>query len=239
MSTTAPATATPVCPVPAFRFRTLAEALERVGNVPAHRILTRPPLGTATVLDVLDPEVTGGWGVELVDGILLEKTMGADEDAVGVWLSAHIVFFAARHNLGRTFGAQGGVRFSDGVVRIPDVSFIRWDSVDDPSELDPLPGPFLHVAPDLVVEVLSESNTLREMQIKLGEYAAAGVKLVWYVDPDAKTVTVYPKGRERGRKVLGVGDTLDGGKVLPGFTLSVADLFASRAPKATKKKGKK
>jgi Uma2 family endonuclease len=78
------------------------------------------------------------------------------------------------------------------------------------------------------------------MAIKLGEYAAAGVKLVWYVDPEAKTVTVYPKGRERGKKVLGVGDTLDGGKVLPGFTLPVADLFAPRAPKPSKKgKGKK
>jgi Uma2 family endonuclease len=91
-----------------------------------------------------------------------------------------------------------------------------------------------------VVEVLSEGNTPREMQIKLGEYAAAGVKLVWYVDPEAKTVTVYPKGRERGKKVLGEGDTLDGGRVLPGFALPVADLFAPRAPKATKKgKGRK
>jgi Uma2 family endonuclease len=232
MATTAPA-------APVVRFRTLEEALERVGDVPAHRILTRPPLGTGTVLDVLDSSVTRGRGVELIDGILVEKPMGAEEDAVGTWLAAHIVFFAARENLGRTLGAQGGVRFSDGLVRIPDISFIRWDSVDDPSELDPIPGPFLHVAPDLVVEVLSESNTPREMTIKLAEYAAAGVKLVWYVDPEAKTVTVYPKGRERGRKVLGEGDTLDGGKVLPGFTLAVADLFAPRAPKATKKKSKK
>jgi Uma2 family endonuclease len=64
--------------------------------------------------------------------------------------------------------------------------------------------------------------------------------LVWYVDPHAKTVTVYPKGRERGKKVLGEGDTLDGGKVLPGFTLPVADIFAPRAPAPKKsKKGKK
>lgn len=235
MATTAPAIAAP----PAVRFRNLAEALERVGNVPANRILTNPPLGTGTVLDILDPTVTGGWGVELVDGILLEKTMGADEDALGLLLALHLFNFTAGKNLGKLFGAQGGVRFSDGVVRMPDVSFIRWDSVDDPSELDPLPGPFLHVPPDLVVEVLSEGNTPREMAIKLGEYAAFGVKLVWYVDPETKTVTVYPKGRERGKKVLGVGDTLDGGKVLPGFALSVAELFAPRAPKPTKKRGKK
>ena len=52
-------------------------------------------------------------------------------------------------------------------------------------------------------------------------------------------MTVYPKGRERGRKVLGVGETLDGGKVLPGFALPVADIFASRIPsrKPKRKKG--
>ncbi len=231
---TAPAPATPV-----VRFRTLDEALERVGNVPAHRILTQPPLGTGTVLDVLDASVTHGRGVELIDGILVEKPMGADEDSIAFWLGAQLFGFASRENLGKFFGSQGGSRLFPNIVRMPDLSFIRWDSVDDPAELDVLPGPFLHVAPDLVVEVLSESNTPREMQIKLGEYAAAGVKLVWYVDPDAKTVTVYPKGRERGKKVLGETDTLDGGKVLPGFALPVADIFAPRAPKATKKKGKK
>ncbi len=221
------------------RFRTIGEVQDRLGDVPVSRIISVPAPGTATVLDVLDSTITRGRGVELVDGILVEKPMGAEEDAMAMWLALHLFNFAAGKNLGRVLGSQGGIRFSDGLVRIPDVSFIRWDSVDDPSEIDPIPGPFLHVPPDLVVEVLSESNTPREMQIKLGEYAAAGVKLVWYVDPDAKTVTVYPKGRERGKKVLGETDTLDGGKVLPGFTLPVADLFAPRAPKATKKKGKK
>ncbi len=235
-----PATITTPPARPRSPYRTMADVQERLGHVPLNRILTNPPIGTGTVLDILDSQVTGGWGVELIDGLLLEKTMGADEDALGLLLALHLFNFTAGNNLGKLFGAQGGVRFSDGVVRIPDVSFVRWDSVDDPAELDQLPGPFLHVPPDLVVEVLSEGNTPREMAIKLGEYAAAGVKLVWYVDPDAKTVTVYPKGRERGSKVLGVADTLDGGKVLPGFTLPVADLFASRAPKPTKKgKGKK
>jgi Uma2 family endonuclease len=227
------------CAPPLIPYRTVADVLERVGNVPPHRILLHPGPGTATALNILDPEITDGRAVELVDGILVEKATGTEEVAIGVWLAARIVSFAARQSLGRAFGAHGGVLLTGGLVRIPAVSFIRWDSVDHPSELDPLPGPFLHVAPDLVVEVLSEGNTPREMTIKLAEYNAAGVKLVWYVDPDAKTVTVSPKGRERGRKVLGVGDTLDGGKVLPGFALPVADLFAPRAPKATKKKGKK
>jgi Uma2 family endonuclease len=220
------------------RFRTIGEVQERIGDVPAHRIITVPAPGTATVLDVLDPDITRGRGVELVDGILVEKPMGYDEDSLAFWLGVQLFNFASTHNLGKFGGSQGLIRLDDTLVRGPDISFTRWDSVPDPAELDQLPGPFLHLTPDLVVEVLSEGNTPREMAIKLGEYAAAGVKLVWYVDPDAKTVTVYPKGRERGKKVLGEGDTLDGGKVLPGFALSVADLFAPRAPKPTKKKVK-
>jgi hypothetical protein len=75
------------------------------------------------------------------------------------------------------------------------------------------------------------------MAIKLSEYAATGVKLVGYVDPTAKTVTVYPRGR--GKKVLTEADTLDGGKVLPGFALPVKEIFVQRAPAKKSKKGKK
>jgi Uma2 family endonuclease len=75
------------------------------------------------------------------------------------------------------------------------------------------------------------------MEIKLEEYAKAGVKLVWYVDPERKEVDVYPKGNPKRKKTLGVNDTLDGGDVLPGFAVKVARLFESRAP--AKKGGKK
>jgi Uma2 family endonuclease len=83
---------------------------------------------------------------------------------------------------------------------MPDVSFIRWDSVDDPDEIENPDGAFLEVPPDLAVEVLSPGNTPKEMAIKLDEYAKAGVKLVWYVDPDRKEVAVYPKGKKKGGK---------------------------------------
>jgi Uma2 family endonuclease len=220
-------------------FRTISEVQARLGDVPPERILTYPAPGTATALDLLDSTITGGRGVELVDGILVEKPMGYEEDSIGFWIGVQLFNFAAVENLGKFGGAQGMVRIRGVLVRTPDLSFTRWDSVPDPNELDQLPGPFLEVAPDLVVEVLSEGNTPREMQIKLGEYAAAGVKLVWYVDPDAKTVTVYPKGKERGKKVLTEADTLDGGKVLPGFALPVKDIFARRAPAKKPKKRKK
>ena len=80
------------------------------------------------------------------------------------------------------------------------------------------------VVPDLVVEVLSKGNTPKEMARKLDEYFRAGVRLVWYVDPKRRTVRVYT-GRDRS-VLLHEDRTLDGGDVLPGFSLSIRDWFA-------------
>jgi Uma2 family endonuclease len=76
----------------------------------------------------------------------------------------------------------------------------------------------------LAIEVLSRSNTPREMQRKLREYFEAGVKLVWFVDPEARTVTVHDSPAEL--RVVQEGESLDGGSVLPGFVLPLRELFS-------------
>ena len=163
--------------------------------------------------------------------------MGFSDEYIGTWILRFVARYLDVHNIGAVIGAKGAVMLGSDLVRLPDVTFIRWDSMNDPAKLDRRLA-FLDDVPDLVVEVLSPGNTPKEMAIKLAEYEAAGVALVWYVDPDAKTVTVYPKGRTRGSKVLTEADTLDGGKVLPGFTLPVKDVFASRMPANLPKKPK-
>ena len=221
------------------RYSTFADILERVGHVPAERILPTPEPGTATVVDVLRlAEGHPKRVVELVGGVLVEKPMGLREDYLGAWLIYLLQDYVTPKQLGAVLGSQALVRFNLDVVRMPDVTFIRWDSLDDPDLIEDPAEAFLDISPDFVIEVLSPSNTAKEMAIKLGEYAAAGVRLVWYVDPDAKEVTVYPKGKERGKKVLGLDGVLDGGSVLPGFTLPVAKIFEKRAPtkKLTKKR---
>jgi Uma2 family endonuclease len=221
------------------RFPTLSEVFNRLGDVPPHRVLSYPAPGTAWGYDLIDPGITLHQVVEHVDGILVEKTWDNHKFQIALRFMSGMDAAVRVENSGAILGPKCRVRLCDNVIRVPDVAFVRWDSVDDTDEIERPAEEWHSVIPQIVVEVISEGNTPREMQIKLNEYAAAGVKLVWYVDPDAKTVTVYPKGRERGKKVLGDGDTLDGGKVLPGFTLPVADFFAPRAPKPTKKKGKK
>jgi Uma2 family endonuclease len=222
------------------KYTTMADALDRVGDVPANRVLWTPLPGTATEQDLLDTSVTGGRFCELVDGILVEKPMCWREGRIGLRIGRRIDTFLDDHNLGVVAGADGPIRFRLGLVRMPDVSFIRWGSVDDPEQVEEPDGAFLEFPPDLAVEVLSENNTRKEMAIKLAEYAKAGVRLVWYVDPERKEVDVYPRAKEAVRKTIGIDGVLDGGTILPGFRLPVKDIFASLAPaRKGKKKGGK
>jgi Uma2 family endonuclease len=85
----------------------------------------------------------------------------------------------------------------------------------------------LNAAPDLAVEVLSEGNTPAEMNRKLGEYFAGGVRLVWLIDPDTQTALAYTSPDKSN--FIGADGALDGGDVLPGFGLPLRDLFAESA----------
>ena len=111
------------------------------------------------------------------------------------------------------------------MIRIPDVSFVGRTRSPSGVSTDA----FLNGAPDLAVEVLSPSNTAKEMEAKLRDYFAAGCRLVWYVDPASKTVRVFTSPADA--VVLNEGDVLDGGDVLPGFAVPLAELFEGYMPK--------
>jgi Uma2 family endonuclease len=122
-----------------------------------------------------------------------------------------------QHDVGIVVGADGPLRLRPGLVRLPNVSFVSWDRL--PSRHYPK-API----PDLAVEVLSEGNTPKEMERKLGEDFQVGVRLVWLVDPDTRTVRVFT-GADQSI-LLDTDQMLDGGDVLPGFALPLAQLFA-------------
>ena len=198
---------------------TVADLLDRFGPMPAGRIRTNPPPGTATEQDVIDIEARESRLCELVDGVLVEKTVGYYESHLAVQLIYFLAGFVRRHRLGVVAGEAGMMRLSAGLVRIPDVSFISWER---------LPGrrvprqPIADLAPDLAVEVVSPGNTAREMDRKLQEYLTAGTRLVWYVLPVPQEVHVYTGERH---DVVTIDQELSGGDVLPGFTLPLRRLF--------------
>jgi len=201
--------------------QTVADLLDRLGGIPASRVRLIPTPGTATEQDVIDVHDRTNRLCELVDGVLVEKVMGFDESRFSVLLATFLIAFLNRNDLGTIVGADGIMRLFPGLVRIPDVAFISWKRYPKKTRKR---GEIPTVAPELVVEVLSKGNTRREMARKLDEYFRAGVLLVWYVDPKRRTVRVFT-GRDQS-VVLDEDQHLDGGDVLPGFTLSIRDWFA-------------
>lgn len=207
--------------------QTLADLLERLGHIPLERIRFHPAPGTATEQDVLEVHDRTNHLCELVDGVLVEKAMGFYESRLAAVLIGALDAFLKEHDLGIALAPDGMMRLSFGLVRMPDVSFLAWDKFPDRKlPADPIPD----LAPDLAVEVLSESNTPAEMQRKLREYFAAGVRLVWYMDPEARNVTVYTSPHDA--TVIGEDGILDGGEVLPEFVLPVKEWMARAGERA-------
>jgi Uma2 family endonuclease len=199
---------------------TLADLLDRLGGIPLNRVRMRPAPGTATEADVLAANAHEDLLCELVDGVLVEKGMGFRQSLLACVFVEILRGFVVPRNLGLIVGADGALKLMPGLVRIPDVSFLSWDRIPGGKVPDEAIPP---IGPDLAVEVLSESNTKREMARKRREYFASGTRLVWEVDPETRTVVVYDAPEHF--HVLSQADTLDGGGVLPGFALRLADLF--------------
>jgi Uma2 family endonuclease len=134
--------------------------------------------------------------------------------------------FVEQHALGICFSDNTGFRLPGipDTVRSPDMAFVRASQV-------PAAGVgrgFFPAAPDLVVEVLSPSETASDLEEKLRDYLAAGTSLAWIIDPEKRVVCV--RAGHAPDRWLGTGDILDGGDVLPGFAVPVARLFARLAP---------
>jgi Uma2 family endonuclease len=102
-------------------------------------------------------------------------------------------------------------------VRGPDISY--WSK----ERLKEIPVGYIEIAPDLLVEVLSPSNTWKKIRAKLKEYFERGVRLVWVISPEDRTLTIY-RTLDEGR-VLHENATVTGEDVLPGFTCRVSDLL--------------
>lgn len=204
--------------------QTLAELLKNLGGVRPSRIRMNPPPGRATEKDVIRIEAEENRLFELVDGVLVEKAMGTTESLLATRISQWILndLDQRANDLGVVLGADGFLRLRPRLVRIPDVSFISWDQI--PSGEFPT-EPIASLFPDLAVEVLSDSNTPREIKRKLEEYFEAGCRLAWIVNPETRTADVYTAADQCTH--LRSTQSLDGGDVLPGFKLPLKELFAS------------
>jgi Uma2 family endonuclease len=161
----------------------------------------------------------GIW--ELIDGEMIEwsPTSGLSGWIAGR-LFARLAIHAEQGDLAWAFPPETGfVLFDDrATVRSPDAAIVRRH------RLPVLTGHFVPVAPDLAAEVLSPSDRTAQAPSKVTMYLQAGVQLVWLLDPETRTISICRP--DAAPRTLHENDTLDGGDVLPGFSVSVAELFA-------------
>jgi Uma2 family endonuclease len=199
---------------------TVLDLYRKFGPIPLERIRQDPAPGCGTVQDVIRLKDLEKRLCELVDGILVEKTAGIEESYIGGTILTLLRNFVDPRALGMALPADGALQLDFNLVRIPDVSFISWERLTgDEFPDDPIPL----LVPDLAVEVISRGNTRKEMDEKLKEYFEKGVRLVWYVRPRTRMVDVYTAPDRFTR--LTASMRLEGGDVLPGFSVQVSELF--------------
>lgn len=200
--------------------KSMADILLELGGIAVDRIHLLPPPGSATIDDVTY-RIERGELYELVDGTLVEKAMGWQESLIAMALGSLLRVYVNERNLGVVTGPDGFIRLFGSLVRGPDVAFFSWDRL--PNRKMPTTS-VPECIPDIAVEVLSLGNTLSEMSRKRREYFQAGVRLVWMVDLRERSVAVYTSITDY--VVLSEEQTLNGGEVMPGLTINLAQLFA-------------
>jgi Uma2 family endonuclease len=201
--------------------QTLAHLVHQLGDIPLERIRTQPPPGAATLPDVVDCKAKQGCLCELIDGVLVEKAMGFREGVIEMGIGTALSQYNLSHRLGVITSASSMYQIQSNLVRLPDVGYAFWGRFPGGKVTD---DPAPRIAPDVAVEVLSPSNTRREMDRKRAEYFAAGTQLVGMVDVAERTVTAYTAPDRF--TVFQATDTLRAENVLPDFALPLGSLFA-------------
>ena len=159
---------------------------------------------------------------ELIRGVLHETMpTGHERGRIVTNLTILMGVFIKPRKLGGLTASDAGVwleRDPD-TVREPDIAYFSAERIP----LDVRITGYAEVPPDLVVEIVSPSDSPREVNDKAWMWLSYGVRLVWVVQPESRTVDVYGPGR--AVVTLNEGDTLDGMDVLPGFTCAVREVF--------------
>lgn len=174
-----------------------------------------------TISEFVRYEDPPGYRSELVRGTIVLHRLST---AARGYTAANIGFLLGIC-VGRGPGAKGWLTARTGVIlgRDPDTlvgpDLVYWNIKQERILYE---GYFAAI-PDLVVEIAATTEDREGIEVKIRDYVKSGVKLVWIVDPEIRTVTVYA-GSMRGTE-LDDKEMIDGGDVLPGFTCKVADFF--------------
>ena len=138
---------------------------------------------------------------------------------VAIKISHIIATVLEKNPIGQVYGTDVGIRLPNDNVRSPDVMFVRTEKLPGGKS----PVGFGEVIPDLCVEVLSPRDSLRHVAQKIGEFLECGVPVVWLVDPERESVTVYRSLSQIEQHTA--EDVITAEPVLPGFSCAVSRFF--------------
>lgn len=155
---------------------------------------------------------------ELIDGEIVEKMASYTPSYIAGWILTYLNMYLLQNPIGTTTMADGGYILSPDDTFIPDVGYISNERLPVKPEREVL------VAPDFAVEVKSPSDSYVKLRRKALSYLEFGTKLVWLVWPDKQQVEVHSATNDT-ILTFGIDDILNGGDVLPGFTLAVREIF--------------
>jgi Uma2 family endonuclease len=164
----------------------------------------------------------GQFRYELINGELKKMSpTGHEHGRITIRLTVPLAQHIRNRGLGELYAAETGFQLSSNpdTVRAPDIAFVRQTRVE---EVGDAPG-YWPGAPDLAVEVVSPNDRISEVEEKVAEWLEAGARMIWVVSPKLHTVTVYRSLTDI--ETLTEKDTLDGGDVVPGFSIAVAEIF--------------
>lgn len=146
--------------------------------------------------------------------------------SLGGLLESLLFEYLAAWNLsvgkGKLFNSSSGFTLPNGAVRAPDATWISnasWQSLTKAEK-----NSFAHITPDFVAEVRSKNDSLPQLETKMDEYLACGVRLAWLIDPLERRATIFRP--DQAPESVGFDATLSGEAVLPGFTFPLSALTA-------------
>ena len=170
-----------------------------------------------------DPEYVE-MRLELSEGnLIIMSPTGGKHGGLATELAVYVHQHVKPRKLGYVTAAETGYILHQNpagkdTVRAPDVGFVRAERLPNG-----LPDGYIPVAPDLAIEVASPNESGDEIQEKVLDYLRYGTQVVWYFYPKSRTVNIHTQA---GTRTLADSDVLEGGDVLPGFTLTLDEVFA-------------
>lgn len=153
--------------------------------------------------------------------IIIMSPTGGETGNLNIEIGADFVFWNRQKKLGILFDSSTCFKLPNGANRSPDLSWIkqqRWDRLTS-EEKEKFPP----IAPDFVLELMSPTDRLKDIQEKMKEYIENGVKLGWLINRKKLQVEIYRQGQEK--EVLNQPTCLSGENILPEFTLNLESVW--------------